>query len=162
MLPRKNFENLLAVMAILVLFKFSGRFYLNFLTLLVSARQICFVRTRAVDLGGPSVYQGGLKFEIKHKSHCFQKSKLVEGGAGGQAPPWRRPWFAHFRLCVLRRKVIAIIKIRNYEKFVYIKNIFENGWWEDAYCILLTLLPASARGHKLQKPLKELAYISVT
>ena len=87
MLPRKNFENLLAVMAILVLFKFSGRFYLNFLTLLVSARQICFVRTRAVDLGGPSVYQGGLKFEIKHKSHCFQKSKLVEGGGRGPGPP---------------------------------------------------------------------------
>ena len=33
---------------------------------------------RAVDLGGPSVYQGGkAKFEIKHKSRCLQKSKRV-------------------------------------------------------------------------------------
>ena len=38
---------------------------------------------RAVDLGGPSVYQGGPKFEIKHKSRCLQKSKLVNWG--GQA-----------------------------------------------------------------------------
>ena len=47
---------------------------------------------RAVDLGGPSVYQGGPKFKIKHKSRCFQKRKLVIGGGGkhvdwgGQAP----------------------------------------------------------------------------
>ena len=32
---------------------------------------------RAVDLGGQSVYQEGPKFEIKHKSRCLQKSKLV-------------------------------------------------------------------------------------
>ena len=35
---------------------------------------------RAVDLGGPSVYQGGPKFEIKDKSRSFQKSKLVNWG----------------------------------------------------------------------------------
>ena len=40
MLPRKNFVNLRAVMAILVLFQeFSGRFCLNFLTLNLSASQ---------------------------------------------------------------------------------------------------------------------------
>ena len=38
MLPRKNFENLLAVMAISVLFEqFLGKFRLNFLTLILSA-----------------------------------------------------------------------------------------------------------------------------
>ena len=47
---------------------------------------------RAVDLGGPSVYQGGPKFEINHKSHCFQKSKLVDWGGpsmsiGGPGSP---------------------------------------------------------------------------
>ena len=46
---------------------------------------------RAVDLGGPSGYQEEPKFEIKHKSRCFQKSKLVDWGAkhvncGGKAP----------------------------------------------------------------------------
>ena len=54
---------------------------------------------RGVDLGGPSVYQGGPKFEIKHSSRCLQKKKLVKwrGQAcrlGGQAPPWRRPCVA--------------------------------------------------------------------
>ena len=38
---------------------------------------------RAVDLGGPSVYQGEPKFEVKHNSRCLQKSKLVDWG--GQA-----------------------------------------------------------------------------
>ena len=50
-------------------------------------------------------------------------------------------------------RLIAIERVRNYEKIVCIKNIFENGWWEDAY-------PSSypsgfAPGHKLQKPPKE-------
>ena len=45
---------------------------------------------RAVDLGVSSVYQERPKFEIKHKSRCFQKSKFVNWGAkhvdlGGQA-----------------------------------------------------------------------------
>ena len=39
--------------------------------------------TRTVDLEGPSVYQGGPKFEIKHKSHYFQKSKPIDWGGGG-------------------------------------------------------------------------------
>ena len=40
---------------------------------------------RAVDLGGGGarVYQGGPKFEIKHKNRCLQQSKLVDWG--GQA-----------------------------------------------------------------------------
>ena len=37
---------------------------------------------RAVDLGGPSVYQEGPKFEVKHNSCCLQKSKLVGWGGG--------------------------------------------------------------------------------
>ena len=48
MLPRKIFENLHAVMAILVLFEiFSGKLCLNFLTLILSAspNMIHFVRT---------------------------------------------------------------------------------------------------------------------
>ena len=36
---------------------------------------------RAVDVGGPSVYQRGAKFKIKHKSRCLQKSKLFNWGA---------------------------------------------------------------------------------
>ena len=46
---------------------------------------------RVVDLG-PSVYQGGPKFEIKHKSRCLQRSKLVNRGSkhvdweGGRFP----------------------------------------------------------------------------
>ena len=48
---------------------------------------------RAVDLGGPSVYQGKPTFEIKHKILCLQKRKLVTWGAkhvgwGSQAPPF--------------------------------------------------------------------------
>ena len=52
----------------------------------------CRAGARAVDLGGPSVYQGGPKFEIKRKNRCLQKNKLVNWGGpsmtiGGQAPP---------------------------------------------------------------------------
>ena len=36
---------------------------------------------RAVDFGGSNVYQGVPKFEIKLKSRCHQKSKLVDWGA---------------------------------------------------------------------------------
>ena len=49
------------------------------------------VGARAVDLGWPSVYQGRPKFEIKHKSRCLQKRKVVNWGSQacrleGQAP----------------------------------------------------------------------------
>ena len=48
---------------------------------------------------------------------------------------------------------MAVEEVQNYGKIVCIKNIFENGWWEDAY-------PSSypfgfALGYKLQKPSKE-------
>ena len=40
---------------------------------------------------GAHVYQGGAKFEIKHKSRCLQKSKLVDWGGKhvgwGARPP---------------------------------------------------------------------------
>ena len=47
-------------------------------------------------------------------------------------------------------KLIAIEEVRYYGNIVYIKNIVENNWWEDAY-------PSSyhsrfAPGYKLQKP----------
>ena len=38
-------------------------------------------------------------------------------------------------------RLIAIKEVRNYRKIVCIKNIFENGWWEDMLCIPLILLP---------------------
>ena len=50
-------------------------------------------------------------------------------------------------------RLIAIEKVRNYEKIVCIKNVFENGWCEHAY---LSFYPSgSAPGHKLQKSSKE-------
>ena len=50
-------------------------------------------------------------------------------------------------------RLIVIKEVRNYRRIVFIKNMFENGWWEYAY-------PSSypsgfAPGHKLQKPSKE-------
>ena len=30
-------------------------------------------------------------------------------------------------------RLIVIDEVRNYRKIVCIKNIFENGWWEDTY-----------------------------
>ena len=106
MLPRKNFENVHALMAILVIFEsFSAKFCLNFLTLILSAspNMMHFVRT-----------------------------------------------FSIMRAYGVR--LIAIEEARNYEKIVYIKNMFENGWWKDAY--LSSYSPAFASGHKLQKPSK--------
>ena len=50
-------------------------------------------------------------------------------------------------------RLIAIEEVRNYRIIVSIENVFENGWWEDAYP---SSYPAgSAPGHKLQKPSKE-------
>ena len=47
----------------------------------VSCREKRRAGARAVDLGEPSVYQGGPKFEMIHKSHCSRRSKLVDWGA---------------------------------------------------------------------------------
>ena len=44
-------------------------------------------------------------------------------------------------------RLIAIEEVRNYRKFVYMKNIFENDWWEDAYPS--SYPSGSAPGHKL-------------
>ena len=44
-------------------------------------------------------------------------------------------------------KLIAIEEVQNYEKIAYIKDIFENGWWEDAYPSIYP--PGSTPGHKL-------------
>ena len=58
-----------------------------------------------------------------------------------------------FEYACLRRKTIAIEEIQNYEKIVYIKHIFKNGKWGDAYPS--SYPPEFAPGHKLQKPSKE-------
>ena len=50
-------------------------------------------------------------------------------------------------------RLFAIEEARNYEKIVYIKNIFQYDWWEEAYPS--SYPPRSAPGHKLQKPSKE-------
>ena len=50
-------------------------------------------------------------------------------------------------------RLIAIKEVRNYEKFVCIKNIKKNGWWVDA--CPSSYLPGFAPGHKLWKPAKE-------
>ena len=51
------------------------------------------------------------------------------------------------------RFIIAIEEVRNYGKVVYIKSIFENGWWEDDYPS--SYLSGLSPGHKLQKPSEE-------
>ena len=52
-------------------------------------------------------------------------------------------------------RLIAIKEVRNYRKIVglCIKNVFENGWWEDSYGI--SYPSEFAPGHMLQKPSKE-------
>ena len=49
-------------------------------------------------------------------------------------------------------KLIAIEKVRNYGKIVYIQNTFENGWWEDVYHWPSSYPHRSAPGHELPKP----------
>ena len=63
--------------------------------------------------------------------------------------------FDHTLLVMLAKGVmlIAIEGVRNYRKIVCIRNIFENGWWEDAYPLFYP--SGFAPGHKLQKPPKE-------
>ena len=86
MLPRKNFENLHAAMAILVLFeKFSGKFCLFF----------------------------------NPNSECFEKYEAFCSYIFDYACLWR--------------KAYCYQKIPNYGKIVYTKNIFESGWWKNAY-----------------------------
>ena len=47
--------------------------------------------------GAKRLSGGGAKFENKHKSYCFKKSKLVDwGGGGGQVLSWRRFWVGNF------------------------------------------------------------------
>ena len=54
-------------------------------------------------------------------------------------------------------RVIAIEKVRNYEKIVYIK-IFENGWKEDAYPLSYPLDPPLAISYRNHQ--KSQAYFS--
>ena len=55
-------------------------------------------------------------------------------------------------------RFIAIEKTLNYGKIVYIKNIFENGWWEEAYPSSHPLDPPLAISYKNHQ--KNLAYFS--
>ena len=53
-------------------------------------------------------------------------------------------------MCYLRLIAFEDSKeAQNYEKIVYTINIFEHGWWEDAYT------SSYPSGHKLQKTSKE-------
>ena len=36
-------------------------------------------------------------------------------------------------------RIIPIEEARNYERFIYIKNIFQNGWWDEALPFILPL-----------------------
>ena len=53
---------------------------------------------------------------------------------------------------------IAIEEVRNYGKIVYIKNIFENDWWKDAYPSSYPLDPPRAIRYRDYQ--KSLAYYS--
>ena len=57
-----------------------------------------------------------------------------------------------------KRKAYCYQRGSNYGKIVYIKSIFENGWWKNAYPS--SYPPGSAPGHKLQNRQKSLAYFS--
>ena len=63
------------------------------------------------------------------------------------------PIAMHFYACLRLIGLIAIKEVRSYGKIVYIKNIFENGWWMNAYPS--SYPPGSVPGHKLQKPSKK-------
>ena len=43
---------------------------------------------RAADSGGPSVYQGRPKFEMKHKSRCLQRSRPKYVNWAGKHVGW--------------------------------------------------------------------------
>ena len=56
-------------------------------------------------------------------------------------------------------KLIAIKEARNYGKIVYIKNIFQNSWWEDAYPSSYPLDPPLTISYENHR--KSLAYFSI-
>ena len=58
-----------------------------------------------------------------------------------------------FSVVRAKRKAYCYQRGSNYGKIIYIKSIFENGWWKNAYPS--SYPPGSAPGHKLQKPSKE-------
>ena len=55
-------------------------------------------------------------------------------------------------------RLIAIEEARNYGKIVRIKNIFKNGWWEEAYPSFYPKEPSLAISYKNHP--KSLAYFS--
>ena len=55
-------------------------------------------------------------------------------------------------------RFIATEEARNYGKIIYIKNIFKNGWWEEAYPSSYPLDPSLAISYKNHR--KSLAYFS--
>ena len=66
-----------------------------------------------------------------------------------------------FSIMLARRKAYHYRRGSKLQKncSLFIENIFENGWWEDAYPS--SYLPESALGNKLQK-LSRVWHISVT
>ena len=96
MLFRKIFENLHAVMAILVLFvQFSRKFCLNFLTLIASLNMMHFVRTFSIMLSY-SVRPIAIKEVRNYGKNCIHQKHFRKWLVGGCMPfiltPWIRRW----------------------------------------------------------------------
>ena len=64
----------------------------------------------------------------------------------------------HYACLCYGVRLIAIEEARNYGKILYMKNIFENGWWEEAYTSSYSLDLALAISYKNYQ--KNLAYFS--
>ena len=92
MLPRKNFENLRAIMAILMLFeKFSGKFCLNFSALILSAspNMVHFVPTFSI-MRACVLLSKSFKIQKSEKLYTSQTSWKMAGG--WMHTPHPTPW----------------------------------------------------------------------
>ena len=90
-------------------------------------------------------------FELFPAKFCLNFLTLILSASPNSYDAFGSHIFSIMRAYGVR--LIANEEVRNYGKIVCIKNIFGNGWWENAY--LSTYPPGSAPSHKLQKPLKE-------
>ena len=55
-------------------------------------------------------------------------------------------------------RLIATEEVGSYKKIIFIKNIFENGWWEDAYS---SFYPLDSPWPEATKTIKRIKHISV-
>ena len=89
-------------------------------------------------------------FEEFSAKFCFNFLTLILS-----ASPNMMHFVRAFSICACLR-LIAIEEARNYEKIIsYIKNIFQNDWWEEAYPSSYPPPFRSAPGPKLQTLSKE-------